>query len=80
MASGPARKFREIKNYEIPLGVGILREVSRNAFKLKVRKFNSLREAMEDMQTRMLTPIENYVDRSKVIEEYTTQNTLKNFF
>lgn len=71
--------FREIKDYEVPLGVGILREVSRNAFRKEGKKFHNLKEAFEDMQTRMKSQIGNYINKSKVIEEYNKQSTIKNF-
>jgi len=71
--------FREIKDYEAPLGVGILREVSRNAFKKKGRKFNNLRDAFEDIQSRMKSSLSNYINKSKVIEEYMKQSDLRRF-
>lgn len=72
--------FREIKNYEVPLGVGILREVSRNAFKKNGKRFSNLKEAFEDMQSRMKSSIINYINRSKIIEEYKKQSNLRKFF
>ena len=71
--------FREISGYEVPLGVGILREVSRNAFAKKFKKFNNLKEAFEDIQTRMKSPVSKYVEKSKIIEEYNTQPSLRGF-
>jgi len=71
--------FREIRNYEVPLGVGILREVSRGAFNKKCRRFNTLKEALEDMGSRMKSPINNYISKSKVIREYKKQLSLREF-
>ncbi|MAF51172.1 MAG: hypothetical protein CMH64_03705 [Nanoarchaeota archaeon] len=71
--------FREIKDYEVPLGIGILREVSRNAFTQRVRRFNNLKEALEDMQSRLKTHISKYTARSNVIEEYKKQSSLREF-
>lgn len=71
--------FREIRNYEAPLGVGILREVSRNAFKKNGKKFSNLKDAFEDMQTRMKGSLSNYIKKSKVIEEYMKQSDLRRY-
>lgn len=71
--------FREIRDYEIPLGVGILREVSRNAFLKNGKRFSSLKEALEDMQSRMKSSLVDYIERSKIIEEYKKQSNLRKF-
>lgn len=72
--------FREIdrKKYWAPLGVGILREVTRNAINNK-KTFSSLNEALQNIQTRLRIPLERYLNKSKVLKEFKEQTTLNKF-
>ena len=71
--------FREVKpSYYAPLGVGILRETTRSAFKKEPRKFNSLQEAFDDIQTRLSIPIERFLEKSQMMDDM-QQKTLTGF-
>lgn len=72
--------LREVReDYWAPCGVGILREVSRNAFKKKPRIFNNLKEASNDIQTRLHLPIQKFIEKSMLLKELKQQITLKPF-
>ena len=66
--------------YWAPLGVGILREASRQAFKSKPEKFSTLQEAFQRMQSRMLLPLKKFKENSKLLQEYKKQTRLNKFF
>jgi len=65
--------------YYAPMGVGILREASRQAFKNSPEKFVSLKEASEKIKTRMkISPIE-FINRSVLLKERGKQKRLIDF-
>ena len=64
--------------YYAPLGVGILRETTRSAMKKEPKRFETLQEALNDMQTRLKTPINNYLSKSQLMQEM-KQKTLGQF-
>jgi hypothetical protein len=69
--------FREVRpEYSAPLGVGILRQVSREAFGGQGRRFSTLKEALEDIQTRLRMPVTNWTDKSIVLKNYGKQKKL----
>ncbi len=71
--------FREVRpEYYAPLGVGILRETTRSAFKKEGKKFGNLKEALEDIQTRLRTPIGRYLRESFLMKEM-QQKSLNDF-
>lgn len=72
--------LREIGNYWAPLGVGVLREVSRNAMKKQPLAFNNLYEAFENIQERMKIDLNKLFNRSILLKNYRTQKKLNNFF
>ncbi len=73
--------FREIKpEYDAPLGVGILREVSRVAFKQQPEKFNTIQEALNQAQTRLNQPIKNFTNKSEILKQYKKQTRLSKWF
>jgi DNA repair protein NreA len=73
--------FREIlPSYTDPLGVGILREASRQAFKNPPSKHNSLQEAIQNIQTRIKQPITNYTNKSQLLKNYNKQSRLSKWF
>jgi len=73
--------FREIRpEYDTPLGVGILREVSRAAFRSTPKSFNTLDEALSDVQTRLKQQVVNYVDKSLLLKDYGTQTKITQWF
>ena len=65
--------------YWAPLGVGILRETSRDAFSKKPEVFNALQEASKTVQSRLKIDVREYLARSKLIKEYKTQRKLAEF-
>jgi len=72
--------MREVRpEYYAPLGVGILRETSRAAFQNKPRKFNTLKEALEDIQTRLQSNIDVFTSRSKLLENFGVQKKIFEF-
>jgi len=66
--------------YWAPLGTGILREASRQAFKNKPERFSTLQEAFKEMQKRMLLSIEEFKQKSKLLREYKQQTKLSRWF
>jgi len=72
--------MREIRpQYYAPCGVGILRETGREAFKNKSRSFNTLDEALKDIQSRLKQPISNYTNKSIILKMKKTQSKLSSF-
>ena len=72
--------FREIsQEYTAPLGVGILRQTSRAAFLQAPKRFDSLQEALQDIQSRLKLPIQKYTNCSQLIKsmQQTTLNAFK---
>ncbi len=73
--------FREIRpEYYAPLGVGILRETSRSAFTNKPSSFFSLKEALDDIKSRLRIPINNFTQKSIILNSTRQQTRLSNFF
>ena len=78
---GQCLVMREIRpEYSAPLGVGILRQVSREAFSRKQRIFSTLQEAFADIQTRLQLQIDNFLQKSWILQHYGKQKKLKDFF
>lgn len=73
--------FREIKpTYYAPLGVGILRELSRSSFKSTPQKFQTLQEAITHIQSKLNQPVTNYTNLSFIIKNFGKQKKLKQWF
>jgi DNA repair protein NreA len=71
--------LREIRpEYNTPLGVGILREAARAAINKSPKKFDTLKEALKESQSRLKQPIENFINKSELIKSL-QQKTLDNF-
>jgi hypothetical protein len=69
--------FREERpEYNAPLGVGILRELSRDAFSKEPEKFDTIQQALEKMQSRMKLPIQQFIEQSVLLKEYKMQTRL----
>ena len=66
--------------YYAPLGTGILRQTSREAFAKKPEKFDTLVEAFSHAQKRMRLPIKLFRDKSWLLKEYGKQTRLSKFF
>jgi hypothetical protein len=73
--------FREEgPEYSAPLGVGILRELSRMAFSKSPEKPGTIKEAIDLMQSRFRIPIENFTKKSSLLKEYGKQTRLNKWF
>jgi len=73
--------FREIRpEYYAPLGVGIVREVARRAFSNKPKYFDTIDEALENIQMRVKTLVEDVKRKSWILNNYGKQRNLKEFF
>ena len=73
--------FREVlPKYNTPMGVGILRQTSREAFSKAPEKFNSIPEALERIQSRLSIPISNYTQKSIILNTFGKQKRLNEFF
>ena len=70
----------ERPEYNAPLGVGILRELGRDAFTKKPEIANTIREALEISQSRLKLPIEIFTNRSWLLKEYGKQTRLSRWF
>lgn len=69
--------FREERpEYNAPLGVGILRQLARKALKQKPETFNTIPEALAQMQSRMKLPIQKFIKQSVLLKEYKQQTRL----
>ncbi|MFH1248742.1 MAG: hypothetical protein V1660_01170 [archaeon] len=72
--------MREVRQeYWAPCGVGILREASRNAFAKQPEKFQTLDEALDAAQKRLILPVSFFAERSKVIQHFKKQKRLFDF-
>ena len=73
--------FREIlPEYYAPLGVGVVRETARRAFQNSPRYFDTVEDALRDINTRTKTPTETIREKSWVLDNYGKQKSLKEFF
>lgn len=73
--------FREIRpEYYAPCGVGILRETSRTAFQQKPMVFPTLKESLQNIQSRLRMKVENFAQRSWLIKNSGKQTKLNQFF
>jgi len=66
--------------YWAPLGVGILREASRKAFTNKPQTFNTIQEVFENIQKRLIIPIEQFKEKSELLKNYGKQKRLTSYF
>jgi hypothetical protein len=61
--------FREIyEGYQLPLGVWVVRETALRAYD-KLKKFSSLSDALQDIQSRLRIPLARYFKISKVLSQ-----------
>jgi len=73
--------FREVRpEYNASLGVGILRELTRQAFTKQPEKFSTVQEALQIMQSRMNLNINEFTSRSKLLPEFGKQRKLVEWF
>jgi len=70
--------FREIsEGYVIPLGVWVVRETVRNAFKSKPLRFLSRDLALKYIDSRLKLPIESYISQSNILSQKRLQDFIK---
>jgi len=70
----------ERPEYNAPLGVGILRETCRQAFKNPPEKFATTKEALQQAQTRLKLPTEILTKDSILLKEVGKQKRLSEWF
>lgn len=69
--------FREERpEYNAPLGVGILRQLGRDAFNHPPEKFDTVQGALNKMQSRMILPVKQFTEQSVLLKEYKMQTRL----
>jgi hypothetical protein len=72
--------FREIRpEYYAPLGVGIVRETAKRTFQNKPKYFDTIKQALLDISTRIQTPIENIKEKSWLLNNYGKQKSIFDF-
>ncbi len=60
--------FREVyEGYVVPLGVWVVRETARSAYKKKPMVFSTQKEALEYIQTRIRIPVQEYRKKSRIL-------------
>jgi hypothetical protein len=67
------------QEYYAPLGVGILRQTSREAFSKPGEKFSTLQDAFSAIQGRIKIHIDNYLQKSTIMKSYGKQKKLSQF-
>jgi len=73
--------FREARpEYHAPLGVGILRECCRAAFRNPSEKFATLDEAFAKMKDRLKLSPNIFREKSEILKEYGKQKKLNQWF
>lgn len=72
--------MREVRpGYNLPCGVGILREITRNALKSKPESFDNLNSALAAAQSRMKIQVTEFTKQSNLIKEIKRQQKLTSF-
>ncbi len=72
--------FREIsQEYTQSMGVGVLRQISREAFSNKPEKFSTIDEALKVIQKRIAIPISRFTEKSIVLKNYGKQSRIDNW-
>jgi len=62
--------FREIhEGYTIPLGVWVVRETARNAFKVKPKRFDNLKDSLEHIGSKLRIPVSEFIRKSKTLRQ-----------
>jgi hypothetical protein len=74
--------FREINPqiYTQSMGVGILRQISREAFSKQPEHFSSLNEALNAIKSRIKLPIQAFTSKSIILNNYGKQKKINDFF
>lgn len=62
--------FREIyEGYIMPVGVWEVRENVRAALRKRPKRFGTLKDALEDMGTRLRIQIQEYINKSELLKQ-----------
>jgi hypothetical protein len=73
--------FREVRpEYTLPCGVGVLRELSREAFSKQPERPKNIEEALKIMQSRLRTDIRKLTEASVLLKNINKQRKLTQFF
>jgi len=70
----------ERPEYNAPLGVGILRELSRDIFTKKPETFPTIKQALQRAQTRLKLPVSTFTNQSWLLQEHRKQRRLSQWF
>lgn len=68
------------EEYTQSMGVGVLRQISREAFSKKPETFSTINEALASIQSRLKLPIEIYTNKSNIIKSHGKQKKLNTWF
>ena len=71
--------FMEVYPEWIPLGVWRFREICREALRRKPVKFNTLEEALDEMEKRLKLPLSRWLERSQILRWFKSQTRLTKF-
>jgi hypothetical protein len=72
--------FREVsEEYTQSMGVGVLRQISREAFSKAPEKFSTINEALERIQSRIKLPVTTFTNKSIILKNYGKQKRLSSF-
>jgi hypothetical protein len=72
--------IREVlPSYYAPLGIWQMRETIRGAFENKPEKFNSFNEALRKISTRISTPMDQILKKSKLFQKIKEQRKIKQY-
>lgn len=73
--------FREIRSeYYAPLGVGIVRETARRTFSNQPKYFDTIEDALKNIQNRITIPVEQIKEKSWILENYGKQKSIFDFY
>ena len=62
--------FREVyEGYTVPLGVWVVRETVRNAFKKPKTEFDTKKEALQHIDSKLRLPVQKYLDKGTLLKQ-----------
>ena len=71
--------FLEVYPEWIPIGVWRFREICREAMKHDPMKFDTLGDALSELEKRLRLPVKTWIDRSVILRYFRTQRILEMF-
>ena len=73
--------LREIRpGYIMPVGVWNVRENVRNAFKQKPQKFETLKETLDHVRSRLHIDLDVWINNSTLLKDVLVQKKITDFF